>query len=138
MDGKTPPRVAVLIATYNRANLLGDTLDCLAASTVPAGLTWEVIVVDNNSTDRTKAVVLSRQSGYPVRLSGEDSGRGTFSQRHSVLIDQETEERHVPLMHVSDKQAQFEVVDSPLSEASVLGFDYGYSIADPNWSPYSV
>ncbi len=69
----------------------------------------------------------------PVRLSGQDSGRGTFSQRHSVLVDQETEDRYVPLMHISDKQAQFEVVDSPLSEASVLGFDYGYSIADPNW-----
>ena len=68
MDGKKPPRVAVLIATYNRADLLGETLDCLAASAVPAGLPWEVIVVDNNSTDRTKAVVLSRQSGYPVRL----------------------------------------------------------------------
>lgn len=70
--------------------------------------------------------------GTPVRLSGQDSGRGTFSQRHSVLVDQDTENRYVPLMHVDPKQAQFEVVDSPLSEAGVLGFEYGYSITDPN------
>ncbi len=70
--------------------------------------------------------------GTPVRLSGQDSGRGTFSQRHSVLVDQQTEERYVPLMHIDPKQAQYEVVDSPLSEAGVLGFEYGYSITDPN------
>ena len=70
--------------------------------------------------------------GTPVRLSGQDSGRGTFSQRHSVLVDQQTEERYVPLMHVDPKQAQYEVVDSPLSEAGVLGFEYGYSVTDPN------
>ncbi len=70
--------------------------------------------------------------GTPVRLSGQDSGRGTFSQRHSVLVDQETEERFVPLSHVRDGQAMFEVVDSPLSEAGVLGFEYGYSLAEPH------
>ncbi len=67
----------------------------------------------------------------PVRLSGQDSGRGTFSQRHAVLVDQETEERYVPLNHISDSQAKFEVIDSPLSEASVLGFEYGYSLSEP-------
>ena len=67
-----------------------------------------------------------------VRLSGQDSGRGTFSQRHAVLVDQETEERYVPLNHVRDGQARFEVIDSPLSEAAVLGFEYGYSLADPH------
>ena len=70
--------------------------------------------------------------GSPVRLSGQDSGRGTFSQRHSVLVDQETEERYIPLANVDPGQAMFEVIDSPLSEASVLGFEYGYSIADPD------
>ncbi len=70
--------------------------------------------------------------GVPVRLSGQDSGRGTFSHRHSVLVDQETEERYIPLNHISDVQAQFEVIDSPLSEASVLGFEYGYSKVDPD------
>jgi len=70
--------------------------------------------------------------GYPVRLSGQDSGRGTFSQRHSVLVDQENEERYIPLNHIGNDQARFEVIDSPLSEASVLGFEYGYSTAEPH------
>ncbi len=70
--------------------------------------------------------------GYPVRLSGQDSGRGTFSQRHSVLVDQKNEERYVPLNHITNDQARFEVIDSPLSEASVLGFEYGYSTAEPH------
>jgi len=70
--------------------------------------------------------------GTPVRLSGQDSGRGTFSQRHAVLVDQETEDRYIPLGHVRDGQAPFEVIDSPLSEAAVLGFEYGYTLADPH------
>ena len=69
--------------------------------------------------------------GNGVRLVGQDSGRGTFSQRHSVLTDQVTEERYVPLNHIRPGQATFEVVDSMLSEAAVLGFEYGYSLADP-------
>jgi 2-oxoglutarate dehydrogenase E1 component len=69
--------------------------------------------------------------GYPVRLSGQDSGRGTFSQRHSVLINQKNEERFVPLNNLAPKQATFEVHDSLLSEAAVLGFEYGYSLAEP-------
>jgi 2-oxoglutarate dehydrogenase E1 component len=67
-----------------------------------------------------------------VRLSGQDSGRGTFSHRHAVLIDQENEERYVPLSNLREGQAAFEVIDSPLSEAGVLGFDYGFSLAEPN------
>jgi len=70
--------------------------------------------------------------GTPVRLSGQDSGRGTFSQRHSVLIDQSNEQRYLPLNNLAPDQAQFEVIDSPLSEAGVLGFEYGYSLAEPN------
>lgn len=70
--------------------------------------------------------------GKPVRLSGQDSGRGTFSQRHSVLVDQQSADRYVPLNNISEGQAQYEVIDSLLSEAGVLGFDYGYSLADPN------
>jgi len=70
--------------------------------------------------------------GTPVRLSGQDSGRGTFSQRHAVLCDQQNEERYVPLNHIREGQAPFEVIDSPLSEAGVLGFDYGFSLAEPN------
>lgn len=70
--------------------------------------------------------------GVPVRLSGQDSGRGTFSHRHAVLVDQEMEQRYVPLNNISKGQAQLEVIDSPLSEASVLGFDYGYSLVEPD------
>ncbi len=70
--------------------------------------------------------------GFPVRLSGQDSERGTFSQRHSVLIDQDTERRWTPLKHVANDQAKFEVINSMLSEEAVLGFEYGYSLAEPN------
>ena len=69
--------------------------------------------------------------GYPVRLSGQDSCRGTFSQRHSVFIDQVTEERYTPLNNIRQNQESFEVIDSPLSEASVLAFEYGYSLTEP-------
>lgn len=72
------------------------------------------------------------KEGFPVRLSGQDSGRGTFSQRHSVLVDQKTEERYEPLNNIIEGQAQYEVIDSMLSEAAVLGFEYGYSLAEPN------
>ena len=70
--------------------------------------------------------------GHQVRLSGQDSNRGTFSQRHACWIDQETEDRHTPLNFIRDHQGRIEIVDSPLSEAGVLGFEYGYSLAEPN------
>jgi 2-oxoglutarate dehydrogenase E1 component len=70
--------------------------------------------------------------GFPVRLAGQDSTRGTFSQRHSAFIDQETEERHYPLNAIRAGQARYEVIDSMLSEYAVLGFEYGYSLAEPN------
>lgn len=70
--------------------------------------------------------------GHPVRLSGQDVERGTFSQRHSVLHDQETEEMFVPLNNISEDQARYEVINSMLSEEAVLGFEYGYTLAEPN------
>ena len=70
--------------------------------------------------------------GYPVRLSGQDSTRGTFSQRHSGIVNQDTEERYYPLNHIREGQSRFEVIDSALSEYAVLGFEYGYSLAEPN------
>jgi 2-oxoglutarate dehydrogenase E1 component len=70
--------------------------------------------------------------GHRVRLSGQDSERGTFSQRHSVLIDQENENRYTPFNYVAPGQARYEVVNSMLSEEAVLGFEYGYSLAEPN------
>ena len=72
------------------------------------------------------------KEGHPVRLSGQDSERGTFSQRHSVLFDQDTEARHTSLNHLGDGQARFEVLNSSLSEEAVLGFEYGYSTVEPN------
>ncbi len=70
--------------------------------------------------------------GYPVRLAGQDSTRGTFSQRHSGIVNQETEERYYPLNHIREGQSRYEVIDSALSEYAVLGFEYGYSLAEPN------
>ncbi|MCB1097234.1 MAG: 2-oxoglutarate dehydrogenase E1 component, partial [Verrucomicrobiae bacterium] len=70
--------------------------------------------------------------GNPVRLSGQDCRRGTFSQRHAVLYDAETRERYVPLMNLSPDQARFCAYNSLLSEAAVLGFDYGYSLMEPS------
>jgi 2-oxoglutarate dehydrogenase E1 component len=69
--------------------------------------------------------------GHRVRLSGEDSQRGTFSQRHAVLIDQTTQHEYVPLNNIAPEQAKIEIYNSLLSEAGVLGFEYGYSVADP-------
>jgi len=69
--------------------------------------------------------------GTPVRLSGQDSSRGTFSHRHAAFVDQDSGEEFVPLDNISEQQARFEVYDSLLSEAAVLGFEYGYSLADP-------
>ena len=70
--------------------------------------------------------------GFPVRLSGQDCTRGTFSQRHSGLINQDTEERYYPLNHIRTGQKRYDVIDSMLSEYAVLGFEYGYSLAEPN------
>ncbi|MCR8724061.1 2-oxoglutarate dehydrogenase E1 component [Frigidibacter sp. ROC022] len=70
--------------------------------------------------------------GYPVRLSGQDSISGTFSHRHSALIDQTNDERYFSLNHIRPGQARFEAIDSMLSEYAVLGFEYGYSLAEPN------
>ena len=69
---------------------------------------------------------------HPVRISGQDTERGTFSQRHSVLIDQENEDRYIPFNNLGERQARFEVINSMLSEEAVVGFEYGYSLAEPN------
>ncbi len=72
------------------------------------------------------------REGNRVRLSGQDSERGTFSQRHSVIFDQEDESRYTPFNHIAPDQARYEVLNSSLSEEAVLGFEYGYSLAEPN------
>ena len=70
--------------------------------------------------------------GYPVRLVGQDSVRGTFSQRHAGITDQLTGDKFFPLRNISDNQAQVEIIDSLLSEMGVLGFEYGYSLSEPD------
>jgi 2-oxoglutarate dehydrogenase E1 component len=72
------------------------------------------------------------EQGYPVRLSGQDSGRGTFFHRHAVFLNQRNGDEYVPLQHLSEKQAPFTVINSILSEEAVLGFEYGFSAASPN------
>ena len=92
-------------------------------------------IIDGKNIDWATAEALAfatlLKDGYGVRLSGQDVGRGTFSHRHAVLYDQENEKRFVPLRHFRKDQALFEIVDSFLSEFGVLGFEYGYSQADP-------
>lgn len=88
------------------------------------GLDW--------ATGELLAYATLLNQGYPVRISGQDVVRGTFSHRHAGLTDQVTEEVYFPLNHISDKQATFEAINSNLSEFAVLGFEYGYSLADPN------
>src|SRR5450631_2757468 len=88
------------------------------------GLDW--------ATGEALAFCTLLQEGHHVRLSGQDSERGTFSQRHSVLIDQEDEGRYTPFNHIGGDQGHYEVINSLLSEEAVLGFEYGYSLTEPN------
>ena len=94
------------------------------------------MIVEGEGIDWSTAEALAfgtlLREGHGVRLVGQDSGRGTFSQRHSVLIDQNNEERYIPLNHIHQKQGFFEIIDSTLSEQAVLGYEYGYSLADPS------
>ena len=84
------------------------------------------------ATAESLAFATLLQDGHGVRLSGQDVERGTFSQRHCVLVGQENENNYTPLDHISGDQARFEVVNSMLSESAVLGFEYGYSLTEPN------
>lgn len=83
------------------------------------------------STAESLAFATLLVEGYPVRFVGQDSSRGTFSQRHACVVDQNTGEKYYPLKNLDDKQAQFEIIDSLLSEFGVLGFEYGYSLSSP-------
>ena len=115
-------------------------------TTVPAGFRLHRTVlrflenrakaIENNAgidwaTGEALAFCTLLQEGHHVRLSGQDSERGTFSQRHSVLFDQEDESRYTPFNHLGSDQGHYEVINSLLSEEAVLGFEYGYSLAEP-------
>ncbi|MGH8218156.1 MAG: 2-oxoglutarate dehydrogenase E1 component [Steroidobacteraceae bacterium] len=106
------PRVAQVMA--NRAKMLAGDLP----------LDW--------GCAETLAYAALLEDGFSVRLSGQDSGRGTFFHRHAVLHDQGTDSTYVPLQHILEHQPRFEVIDSVLSEEAVLGFEYGYSTTEPN------
>jgi 2-oxoglutarate dehydrogenase E1 component len=96
----------------------------------------EKIISSGEGVDWATAEALAfgslMEEGFPVRLTGQDSERGTFTQRHSVLNDQETGARFTPLNNVAEGQARCEIVNSMLSEEAVLGFEYGYTLAEPN------
>jgi 2-oxoglutarate dehydrogenase E1 component len=117
-----------------------------AANTVPEGFALHPKVArhlperlqavrERGSVDWASAEVLAfgalLREGTPIRLSGQDTARGTFSQRHAVWQDTATQEPYVPLNHIHPEQAHFCVYNSMLSEAAVLGFDYGYSLDEP-------
>jgi len=139
VDARRNVNTAIGIDQYDRlASLL---------TTVPAGLTihktlGRILEARKKALDSGEGIDWATaealamgslcQDDYRVRLSGQDSGRGTFSQRHAVWVDQNTGEKYIPLRSIEDdNRPLFEVRDSPLSEFGVLGFEYGYSIADP-------
>ena len=83
------------------------------------------------STSESLAFATLVTEGFSVRLSGQDSGRGTFSQRHAVIRDQESHDRYIPVNNIEKNQKNFEIIDSLLSELAVLGFEFGYSLSEP-------
>jgi 2-oxoglutarate dehydrogenase E1 component len=111
-DFTLQPRVAQVIA--NRRKMLAGELP----------LDW--------GCAETLAYAALVEDGFGVRLTGQDSGRGTFFHRHAVLHDQNTDATYIPLQHIAEPQPQVQVIDSVLSEEAVLGFEYGYSTTDPN------
>ncbi|MBR7618174.1 2-oxoglutarate dehydrogenase E1 component [Phenylobacterium sp. 20VBR1] len=132
--GDTSVPLQKLLDLGNRITAIPETLDAhktvkraidnrRAAIETGEGLDW--------ATGEHLAFATLLDEGFPVRLAGQDSVRGTFVQRHCDLIDQTTEAHYQPLSNLRPGQAHFEVLDSPLSEEAVLGFEYGFSLADP-------
>ena len=122
---KLGERLTAVPAEFNAHKTVKRFMDNrLAAIESGEGIDW--------ATGEALAFATLLEEGHPVRLSGQDVERGTFSQRHSVLNDQERDgETYTPLNNVADQQARYEVINSMLSEEAVLGFEYGYSLAEP-------
>ncbi len=118
-------KINIVPSEYNIHKTIGKILDNRKQTVEQGfGIDW--------ATAEALAFGSLLEEGYPVRLVGQDSGRGTFSQRHSVLRNQVDNSRYIPLNNISKNQKNFEVVDSFLSELAVLGFEYGYSLVAPN------
>jgi len=132
--GKTGVDENTLISISNKINSLEDKLKAHKTIKKIFSKRHESILAKKNidwSTSEALAFGSLLNEGFPVRLVGQDSGRGTFSQRHSVLRNQEDNSRYIPLNNISKNQKNFEIVDSFLSELAVLGFEYGYSLVEP-------
>ena len=132
--GKTGVDENTLISISNKINSLEDQLKAHKTIKKIFSKRHESILAKKNidwSTSEALAFGSLLNEGFPVRLVGQDSGRGTFSQRHSVLRNQEDNSRYIPLNNISKNQKNFEIVDSFLSELAVLGFEYGYSLVEP-------
>ena len=132
--GKTGVNERTLISISNKINSLDDQLKVHKTIKKIFSKRHESILAKKNidwSTSEALAFGSLLNEGFPVRLVGQDSGRGTFSQRHSVLRNQEDNSRYIPLNNISKNQKNFEIVDSFLSELAVLGFEYGYSLVEP-------
>ena len=135
-------RTAVVTAVAGRAAARARTPSCSpspraspSTRSSPASSSAASTALDEGGIDWGHAEALAFASllveGIPIRLTGQDTERGTFSHRHLVLHDAETGERYAPIQHLADATASFEVHNSPLSEYAALGFEYGYSVAAP-------
>ncbi len=122
---KISEKINTIPSTVNVHKTISKVLDLRKKSVIKKkGIDW--------SSAESLAFGTLLEEGFPVRLVGQDSGRGTFSQRHSVLRNQIDNSRYIPLNHISKNQKNYEVVDSFLSELAVLGFEYGYSLVEPS------
>lgn len=129
IEQKTLKEILADITKWPNDFTLNSKLERFLKARAQMGETGEGI---DWATGEALAFCTLLKEGHGVRLSGQDSGRGTFTQRHSVFIDQTNENRYEPYNHLTGPQARYEVIDSSLSELAVLGFEYGYSLAEPN------
>jgi 2-oxoglutarate dehydrogenase E1 component len=133
--GKSGAKLEKLLAISEKINLIPQNVNLHKTIKKIFNARYESIKQQKNidwGTAEALAFGSLLDEGFPVRLVGQDSGRGTFSQRHSVLRDQQDNSRYIPLNNISQNQKKFEIVDSLLSELAVLGFEYGYSLVEPN------